>query len=141
MPRTWREGHKRPIQPECVALLRELVYRTGAFICVSSTWRLGDGYTKLVVALSRLGVPRTCFIGKTPDGYPFGPGGLLVANRRGLEIQQWLDTRTDVESFVILDDDRDMGALLPYLVLTRYDEGLTRDHVERAVAMLIGVPA
>ncbi len=138
MPRTWREGHNPRLQPEFVELLRELVLRTGAHVCVSSTWRLGEGYTRLVVHLAQMGVPRSCFVGKTPDEYPFSPGGLLGADRRGREIQQWLDAHPQVERFVILDDDGDMGDLLPRLVQTRHDEGLTRAHVERAVEMLTG---
>jgi hypothetical protein len=38
---------------------------------------------------------------------------------------------------VILDDDADMGLLLPYLVRTIYDQGLTWQQAEQVIASLM----
>jgi hypothetical protein len=43
--------------------------------------------------------------------------------------------KTEVESFVIIDDDADMGELLPYLVQTSGVHGLSDDKREEASLM------
>lgn len=46
--------------------------------------------------------------------------------KRGEEIQNWINSFDQViEKFVILDDDSDMEHLLPYLIKTSYEFGLT----------------
>lgn len=142
-PNRWRDRNgsheERWIWPEKVALLKDLVARTDARICVSSTWRIGDGYTKLVVYLvQKHGFERRWFVGRTPDHATI-VRGIYVADRRGGEIADWLRTqgvKLKVQQFVILDDDSDMGDLKPYLVQTDSGEGLTAAHVERAVVLL-----
>ena len=55
---------------------------------------------------------------------------------RGEEIQAWLDSNKGIESFVILDDDSDMGVLLYRLVKTTNMFGLQKKHVELCINAL-----
>jgi hypothetical protein len=78
--------------------------------------------------------------GKTPH---------LTGKDRGAEIEAWLDdygklahlsprapSETVVESFVILDDDGDMGRLSSRLVKADYRTGLTMEKAVEAIKML-----
>jgi HAD domain in Swiss Army Knife RNA repair proteins len=66
------------------------------------------------------------------DNTPGIPGNHV----RGIAIQAWLDERYerfgDVSRFVILDDNADMAHLIPHLVQSTLDVGLTLDHVGAA---------
>lgn len=125
------------LEPTHCALLKKLVEDTGAKIVVSSTWRLGDGWMDLACHLQRHGIDPRTVIGKTADWAAVGAGGVIVVDRRGREIQAWLDKNPEVERFVILDDDDDMGdALTPFLVQTTFADGLTEAHVLAAKAIL-----
>jgi hypothetical protein len=120
-----------------VEQLNRITEATGAVIVVSSTWR-ADGITKTRERLSEWGVKADC-IALTPYCNERDPAtGLFKGVPRGREIQKWLDDydRHEVESFVILDDDSDMEHLLPRLVHTPFEEGLTEAHADRAIAML-----
>ncbi|MGA9209229.1 MAG: HAD domain-containing protein [Candidatus Sulfotelmatobacter sp.] len=61
--------------------------------------------------------------------------------KRGLEIQRWLEEREkstgDIESFVILDDNKYMPTLLKSLVQTKFETGLTRHNIEEASRILL----
>jgi hypothetical protein len=68
------------------------------------------------------------------------PGHIDGTRRcRGNEIQAWLDAVPVVKTFAILDDDSDMGHLLPFLVRTSGQTGLQPEHVEQAIKLLNGV--
>jgi HAD domain in Swiss Army Knife RNA repair proteins len=127
------------LDPTRVALVNEIVARTGAHVVVSSTWRMGTTLSSLRDTLGSVGFTGRV-IGKTPDLSAQWKEGSLVmaAKERGDEIQAWIDgfRRHPVASFVILDDDGDMAHLKHRLVRTTFAEGLTREHVERAVEML-----
>ena len=71
--------------------------------------------------------------GEPIEGFP-GPRFRCVT-----EIQSWIDDH-EVESFVILDDSSDMAHLMPKLVHTSMETGLTEDHVEQALSLLAGIP-
>jgi hypothetical protein len=55
---------------------------------------------------------------------------------RGHQIQCWLDRNPGVTSFVILDDESDMGHLMDKLVKTNSFVGLTSKEADRAVEIL-----
>ncbi len=129
-------GGSKRIAPECVAVLNSIIERTGADIVVSSTWRGDPNYVRV---LRDAGV-RGRIIGRTPDSARKIEGTVLFSSCRGEEIQQWI-TENGVDQFVILDDDSDMAHLLPRLVQTSFDGGLTPDHADRAVGMLNDPPA
>lgn len=57
--------------------------------------------------------------------------------QRGHDIAAWLARHPGYAPFAIVDDDCDMAHLLPRLVQTRFhDDGLTREHGTRLIALL-----
>lgn len=114
--------------PDCVKALNMIITETGAFIVVSSVWRY-CGTFGMREHLNRWGVTQGRIIGCTP---------FLQDRIRGEEIQSWLDhfTSVTVESFVILDDDRDMKHLTHRLVKTDGIVGLTEADADKAIALL-----
>jgi 16S rRNA C1402 (ribose-2'-O) methylase RsmI len=119
--------------PECVTVLNDLLKKSDANIVVSSCWRIGRTVIELRDLFNEWGVLPGRVLDKTPHDWQ-------KSEIRGDEIQQWLnqreDIRGDVESFVIIDDDRDMGHLLPRLVQTEFEFGLTTSDAEKALALL-----
>jgi hypothetical protein len=126
------------LDPEAVARLNRLLRETGAMVVVSSTWRKGRMRTELCDILAEAGFEGTVR-GKTPDILTGPNGQRYQALHRGQEIQAWIDEWSSVyklESYVILDDDSDMGPLSSRLVQTTMSEGLLDEHVDRAIQML-----
>lgn len=124
---------KHQIDPLAVTRLNFLTKTTGAKIVVSSTWRLAfykepNGLVLLQECMSGYGITGEV-IGMTGND-------AWGTDRRGQEIQDYLWNHPEIEKFVIIDDDSDMGNLLPYLIQTTFDEGLQNDHVDQAVAVL-----
>lgn len=124
------------VEERPLKLLKQIVDVTGAVIVLSSSWRLGYGktesifggrlYEKVSAALKANGM-------EIYDITPYMPGA-----QRGDEIKQWLSKRQDVESFVILDDDSDMGEYVDTkLIQTTYKYGLLPEHVEVAIKKLL----
>lgn len=126
------------LEPELVARLVHIVRETGADVCVSSTWRmfpfLLDG--RLTPELARHNIFP---VGTTPDlcSKKFG-GTIWAASTRGEEIAAWLKDHPQYTQFVILDDNADMGDLLPHLVRTDSFTGLEDRHVQEAIHKLKG---
>jgi hypothetical protein len=114
--------------PIAVRNLREILKRTGAYIVLSSTWRKGYSLQEIkdLFACYDLG---HYVVGKTP---------VIDEAIRDLEIQAYLDTcEQKIESFIIIDDDKDMGELLPRLIHCKDYSGLTTDdRREQAIQML-----
>jgi hypothetical protein len=123
--------------PACITALNRITATTGAVIVVSSTWR-ADGIMRTRERLREWGVTAKC-IALTPYLYRKTECGLWAAVPRGLEIQKWLDEyeRETVESFVIIDDDKDMEHLLPRLIHTPFECGLTEADADKAINMLL----
>jgi hypothetical protein len=133
-----------------VEALNWLIAQTGAKIVVSSTWRRG---TKLIelreVVNGHFGVIGDV-IDKTPvlttiKQFEGLPGMIEVSAERGDEIDYWLRSdhlplqrrgREPIESYVILDDDDDLGIHISRLVRTEFEHGLTMEHAKRAAQML-----
>lgn len=123
----WAKEHGglKSLDPRNIAVLNELLRRSGAKIVVSSTWRL-QGLGEVRRVLSKAGCIGEV-IGVTP----------ILTSVRGREIQAWLTEHSElVSSFVILDDDSDMEHLRPRLVKTSFDEGLQLHHLDVALAKL-----
>ena len=118
------------IDPEAVQRLNQITDATGAFIVVSSTWRMAytHNFLGLRQMLENVGVTGRV-LGMTP-----------VDNQaRGGQIQDWMTTSfRDIDAFVILDDDSDMLHLTKFLVKTNYADGLQDVHVQKAIAILNG---
>jgi phosphoglycolate phosphatase-like HAD superfamily hydrolase len=129
-----RSGNMATGDPDCVKALNRILEAAGADIVVSSTWRIGNSIAQLQEILSSWGV-----IGEVLDKTPRlieTCGSLYVARPRGDEIATFLENYQSVESFVILDDDADMGELLPRLVQTTFELGLTEADADKAIALL-----
>lgn len=120
------------IDPECVERLNGVVRRTGCAVVISSSWRIGRNRQDLQHYLDLTGF-KYSVLGCTPS---IGKAGRI----RGDEIQLWLDRATnkygEIESFAIIDDDSDMGHLMPRLVNTSFKVGLQDEHVEQLVSLL-----
>jgi len=135
----WREhGNNKCVSPSKVERLNRIIEETGAVCVVSSTWRQLYTVNELRTFLAEAG-----FQGNVIDITPTEPGTGIHTWRnhrghRGSEIQLWMNTNKDkIESFVILDDDDDMGHLSPFLVQTDYHNyGLQDKHVQEAIAIL-----
>lgn len=114
--------------PIAVRNLREIIKRTNANIVISSTWRK---FKDIDHVMSCYDLHRYV-VGKTP---------ILEDEIRGNEIklfmEQFID-RTGVkpDSFIILDDDDDMGTLTPRLIHCEGYSGLTDELREKAIEML-----
>jgi len=130
-------NHLAMIDPSKVELLNQIVEKTGAKFVVSSTWRIKSSIDELQGYLDHHG-----FKGEIIDCTPMTFGGF-----RGREIRLWLedvsDEGIDVEKFVIVDDDTDMGILIDKLVLTSFGNGeedgtggLMQEHVDEIVRRL-----
>lgn len=129
----------RGIEPcaYCVKNLNDIVKITGAKIVVSSTWRKG-GLEQIRFVLAQWGVTGEV-IGITPVlSRVTERSGFTRGACRGDEIARWLEQNGPVDSFVILDDDGDMGELRSRLVTTSFYTGLTRLHAAQAIGILEG---
>lgn len=120
------------IDADRVALLNEIVRRTGADVVISSTWK-----HRGALEMQRL-LNLTGFMGEVVSVTPTLPG--TPGPVRGHEIAFWLYQRaTEVTSFVMLDDGEHTSGI-PWiasrLVKTESAVGLTPAHVEAAVEIL-----
>lgn len=121
--------------PVCVENLNAITDATGAALILTSTWRRFLDNLPDILALNGVKAPMA---GQTPDLSRQLPSRLSIAVERGQEIQAWLDDNPGIESFIILDDDADMGALLPRLVRTDPLAGLRVVDFVRALHLLNG---
>jgi hypothetical protein len=109
----------------CTNLNKLLKHFPDLNIVVSSSWRM-YGLLKMKEILAKNGIDPNRVIDITGD----------EEGERGNQIQAWLDRHSEVDSFVILDDDMDMGHLIKYLVHTNAYVGLTEENVKDAIKIL-----
>lgn len=117
--------------------LKKIVDATGAQIVLSSSWRFdhpkATGRDFIVDPLMKVLDRKLKAVGLdiidvTPD---------LRGKIRGAEIQDWLDRHSEVERFVILDDDVDMNdEQKPFFVNTTFKNGLTDELANKAIEIL-----
>ena len=117
--------------------LKKIVDETGAQIVLSSSWRFdhpkATGRDFIVDPLMKILDRKLKEVGLdiidvTPD---------LHGKKRGFEIKDWLDRHTEVEKFVILDDDIDMlDEQKPFFVNTTFKWGLTEGLAKKAIEIL-----
>jgi hydroxymethylpyrimidine pyrophosphatase-like HAD family hydrolase len=119
----------RGLCPHRLNLFAALAKATGAFVVLSSTWRLPqckEQCKRLRVELFARGVE---IYDSTPElQEPIGTGLLVKSQQRGQEIQAWINAyRQVITSFVILDDDPndEMGTLKKHLIKCDGYQGLT----------------
>ena len=119
------------IDPQAVERLNRIFDATLANVVVSSSWRLYMDPLILTWTLQQAGV-KGRIVGFTPSEH----------TSRGKEIDAWLTeyaqspTEGAIDAFVILDDDGDIEPHLNRFVRTDWNEGLTDEHVARAIALL-----
>lgn len=100
-------GDLRVSNTQAVLWLDKICHDFNLKIVISSTWRYD--YEVAVKSLYNSGLSKDVeIVGRTPR----------LNGIRGNEIQAYLDEHPEVEKFVILDDDSDMGHLIKYLVQT-----------------------
>ena len=115
------------ITPEKVALLNKVCEKTGARVVASTTWRRDERFRDL---LKEAGFTRSFCDDWRTD---------LDNNPRGIQIRNWLARNDDVESFCIIDDDRDfLKSQKKFLVATDFDTGMNETHVQKMIAILNG---
>lgn len=117
----------RPLEEDCgldkqvndfqaVAWLNKICRDFNCKVVVTSTWRGRDDYKE---CLTRAGFKGE-ILGRTPR----------LGTIRGEEIYVWLGRETNrkivenMNDFIILDDDADMGLLMPHLIQTDTYRGL-----------------
>lgn len=140
--RTTIERHPRyhflGIDRRLVEPLNDVLRRTGAKVCVSSTWRLTETVESMQGILTDAGVECEV-VGLTPQlDRPSTYGRRLYA-KRCTEIERWLDGRDDVEAFAIVDDDQDAGdseRTRAVFVQTDTDLGLQPREADKLVRIL-----
>lgn len=125
------------IDDKAMIVLKTIVENTGAKIVLSSSWR--DYKTDSVLAnylvnkFSKYGLSiydSTCHV----DGY------------RPYEINLWLETHTNIDEYLIIDDDffvdeyaeynLDMHLIQTYYISENKEEGLLASHIDPAIRIL-----
>ena len=118
--------------PKSIAALNKIIDSTDALIVITSTWRKLHNILSLGYIFHLSGLKGDPILGATP---------VIHNHIRGDEIQAWIDNYftahgPSIDSFVILDDDSDMGHLMDHLIYINGDTGLTMDDADKAIKML-----
>ena len=125
-----RSGGTSTASPGCISALNRIISSTGAEVVISSSWRLDMTMAELRRKLRSWGVR-----GRLYDKTPF-----MRSTPRSGEIQAWIEAQQQrkgpIESFVILDDETSMDGLAAQLVTTLFDDGLTEQDADHAIAIL-----
>lgn len=137
----FRMGWDR-LDKECIARLNKIIETTEARIVVSSSWRIkcdtDQKFEYIINYLHSEGVKADIF-DRTPTHYiqKLSSSKERINNRRS-EIQQWLNDWAGelIESFVILDDDSDMGNLSGSHVCPEEPIGIQDCDVKKAIKIL-----
>ncbi len=118
------------LDADAVASVERFCVAENAEIVVTSTWRLTFDRAALEHLLRAKGLTTA----RVRDVTPMIPH----KRGRGQEIQSWLDAQSSahLEGIVILDDDPDMLHLMPWLVQTSFETGLTAAHLDDALTIL-----
>ncbi len=85
---------ERPFNKEAVKYLNEIVRMLDAKVVISSTWRKTRGVSDFIELFEKRGI-KAEVIDLTPE----------LDTGRASEIQHWLDEHSEVEYFLIIDDD------------------------------------
>lgn len=118
--------------------LKRIVDKTDAKIVLSSSWRVyhplltGDGEITdelLKILVHKLDIFGLSIYDVTPE---------LRLQIRGNEIKQWLDNHSEVEKYVIIDDEYDFRyEQEPFVIRTTMTNGLTDELSDLAISLLM----
>ena len=134
------------LDEEKMKLIEHICNKTDAYIVISSSWRRFtlEDTIKDITDTSNWSVPVPFtpierVVGVTSRMYSFKGDDKNTHFRvpRGVEIERYLNEHTDIDKYVILDDDADM--LLeqaPYFIQTDAIEGLSEQDAEKAITIL-----
>ncbi len=126
-------GDNRHLPPAAIALVNQVLDRTGAVVVVSSNWRMHDDCREMLAAA---GLTRLHDDWATPTGRQM-VGSIILGRTRGSEIQDWLDRHQETEAYAIVDDDSDMlDHQRQFFVKTQFMTGICDGHVEMLVDIL-----
>ena len=118
------------VEDKLIEKLKIIIDATNAKIVLSSDWRYNrePPYDSDFLELKRkLNEYKIDFYGFTP---------IYWAQSRGFEIDAFLKNHTEIQKFVILDDQCDMFPHKHRLVETNPKVGLTNEDVEQAIWLL-----
>jgi len=120
------------IDAQCLQQLTHVVKNTGCKIVLSSSWRTCDNLKRTILEhFDKVGIDK--WIGETPDLF----ARVRFNIPRAKEIQTWLENRTDVKRFAIVDDDADAGkGLEDHYFETSMDLGLTKKIANQIIKYL-----
>lgn len=117
--------------PICMKNLKELINDYCCKVVITSTWRLdypNDKYwIELIGNFKKYGIDNS-IIGVTTRKYDI----------RGKQIQEWLKQHKEVNNYVIIDDDSDMGELINKLAKCDSKTGLTNEVKNKCIELLGG---
>lgn len=127
---------------EFVDRLNDVIRETGAVVCVSSTWRIGQTVESIQRVLHAFGVScevigMTKDLRRRPSGWdPYGPWSAIPT--RGDEIDEWLEDNGPVAGFAVIDDSTDagMGKWSGKRYVQTYD-GMTPEDAQELMRMLM----
>lgn len=138
---------KCKLDPEKMALVGRILDATGAKIVISSSWRryLLEDTIKHITDTDNF------FVGGNPFPYPEAVVGVTermysfcypnndrhFGLPRGCEIEHYLRQHSEIDNYVIIDDDQDMLLCqADNFVHTDGEEGITEKDVEKAIEIL-----
>jgi hypothetical protein len=119
------------IDPDACTKLQDLIKKVPDLkIVISSTWRKLFSISDLKQELKLKGIDPSVIIDYTP----------VIHNViRGEEIKAWLNNNS-VTTFAIVDDDADMGDLMPNLVQTDVQVGIQDKDILKIIKLLSATP-
>jgi len=121
-------GNEYRFDKECVENLFEIITKTGAKIVISSSWREDRTLIQLQKLFEKNGLGDN-IIDVTPI---HGEHEI-----RGSEIKAYLEScNLEIEKFVIIDDEEEMGELAPYLVETDFKSGIDEKAKNKVIQIL-----
>ena len=130
-----RPFHNDQFNPSCV-LAFESIFESvpDAQIVISSTWRIAQTIKQLRKTMGRYGLSCSArIIGKTVD---YTETGEFLYLTRGQEISMWLMENTEIESYVIVDDDTDISPHQSRWVQPVHELGIQEEDAENCVRIL-----
>jgi len=131
-----RVGKSMVADENCIKQLNKITEETKAKIVITSSWKY-CGQQELSLIMKYWGITGKV-IGLAPElSSHWEEGKEFHAVDRGLEVQQFLDIKKDVKSFVIIDDF-DINHLKCHLIKTEFKTGLTKELAKKAIEMLKG---
>ena len=99
------EGQEADVDPLCAERINRICRETGAKVVLTSDWRVNWPYC--IDRLGRGGLEKDLVIDKTPE-HMWLEHAPEDYKSRGAEIEHWLSDHPECDSYVILDDRKDM---------------------------------